>query len=589
MAGKYNLRNKKNKKDKNEKKKVKSDSDDTESEFVDSDDSDYTTTSNESSESEIDTSEEEEGSDEGSDEEGSDDESEDESEDERPRSKHKDKEDPMNLNITFTVSGEESETESESESEPESPKVDLQKFKEVLDKLQELNTTYKDLPITKQLIALYTKEFKKYEKEKEKQETRVKNKNIKKYSKLSSFKPMSDDKYFSNLSLEQQSQIISSLELITQINPKPLRIRILESPMPNEYKVHALKKIQAMDQLSELENGEFHKTKQWVDTFMEIPFGEYKDLPVSMRDGVEQSHAFLENAKQILDEATYGLDDAKMQIIQFIGQLITNPKSSGTCIAFEGPMGTGKTTLCKEGISKILNRPFEFFALGGATDSSTLEGHSITYEGSIYGKIVATLMKCKCMNPVFYFDELDKVSKDMKGEEIIGILTHLTDPSQNSKFHDKYYSEIDFDLSRAIFIFSYNNRENVNPILRDRMYVIKTEGYTTPQKIIISRQYLSKAIRENINFTEEDIYIPDNVIQYMVEKYTNGEKGVRELKRCIETIYSKLNLFRIMKPETNLFMKDMNIQVTFPFTVTLEVVQRLLKQEDTGPNYMMYV
>ena len=193
------------------------------------------------------------------------------------------------------------------------------------------------------------------------------------------------------------------------------------------------------------------------------------------------------------------------------------------------------------------------------------------------------------MNPVFYFDELDKVSKDMKGEEIIGILTHLTDPSQNSKFHDKYYAEMDFDLSRAIFIFSYNNRENVNPILRDRMYVIKTEGYSTPQKLIISKQYLSKAVRQNINFTEEDIHIPDNVIQHMVEKYTNGEKGVRELKRCIETIYSKLNLFRIMKPETNLFMKDMNIQVTFPFTVTIEVVQRLLKQEDTPVNNMMYL
>jgi ATP-dependent Lon protease len=589
MAGKYNLRNKKNKKEKNEKKKVKSDSDDTENEFIDSD-SDYTTTSNESSESEIDTSEEESDEECEEDEESEEESDEEESEDERPRSKRKTKEeDPMNLNITFTVSGEETESESESESDSESPKVDLQKYKEVLDKLQELNTTYKDLPITKQLKLLYTKEFKKYEKEKEKEETRLKQKNSKRYSKLSSFKPMSDDKYFSSLSLEQQQQIISSLEVITQINPKPLRIRILESPMPNEYKVHALKKIQAMDQLSELENGEFHKTKQWVDTFMEIPFGQYKDLPVSIHDGVEQSHAFLENAKHILDEATYGLDDAKMQIIQFIGQLITNPKSSGTCIAFEGPMGTGKTTLCKEGISKILNRPFEFFALGGATDSSTLEGHSITYEGSIYGKIVATLMKCKCMNPVFYFDELDKVSKDMKGEEIIGILTHLTDPSQNSKFHDKYYSEIDFDLSRAIFIFSYNNRENVNPILRDRMYVIKTEGYTTPQKLIISKQYLSKAIRQNINFTEEDIHIPDNVIQHMVEKYTNGEKGVRELKRCIETIYSKLNLFRIMKPETNLFMKDMNIQVTFPFTVTLEVVQRLLKQEDTPPNNMMYL
>jgi ATP-dependent Lon protease len=296
----------------------------------------------------------------------------------------------------------------------------------------------------------------------------------------------------------------------------------------------------------------------------------------------------MENAKSILDKATYGLTDAKIQIMQYIGQLITNPKSIGTCIAFEGPMGTGKTTLVKEGISKILNRPFAFFALGGATDSSTLEGHSITYEGSVWGKIVDTLKSCKCMNPVFYFDELDKVSDTPKGEEIIGILTHLTDTSQNDKFHDKYFAEIEFDLSRAIFIFSYNVRAKVNPILRDRMYVIQTEGYTTPQKLIITKDYLSVAIQRNINFQPNDVIITDASIQYIIEKYTE-EKGVRELKRCIENIYTKLNLFRIMKPTCNLFEKELNFQVNFPFTVNPDMVQKLLKQDTATVNHMMYM
>jgi ATP-dependent Lon protease len=121
------------------------------------------------------------------------------------------------------------------------------------------------------------------------------------------------------------------------------------------------------------------------------------------------------------------------------------------------------------------------------------------------------------------------------------------------------------------------------------MYVIKTEGYTVPQKLIISNQYLSKSIQSNINFTDKDIIIPDNTLQYIIEKYTNGEKGVRELKRSIETIYSKLNLFRIMKPETNLFLKDLNIQVSFPFTVSIEAVQKILKQEESAPNNMMYL
>ena len=139
-----------------------------------------------------------------------------------------------------------------------------------------------------------------------------------------------------------------------------------------------------------------------------------------------------------------------------LGELITNPKAIGCAIAIQGPMGTGKTTLVKEGISKILNRPFAFIALGGATDSSFLEGHGYTYEGSTWGKIVQILIDSKCMNPVIYFDELDKVSETPKGDEIINILMHITDSTQNSHFNDKYFGGIDFDLSKAIIIFSFN-------------------------------------------------------------------------------------------------------------------------------------
>ena len=157
-------------------------------------------------------------------------------------------------------------------------------------------------------------------------------------------------------------------------------------------------------------SGEYYKIKQWVDTFMNIPFNKYNNLPLKLEDGVEKCNAFMEDAKKTLDEAVYGLDDAKMQIMQMIGQWIANPNSVGSAIAIKGPPGTGKTTLVKQGISKILQRPFAFLALGGATDSSFLEGHSYTYEGSNWGKIVDILIQNKCMNPVIYFDELDKIS-----------------------------------------------------------------------------------------------------------------------------------------------------------------------------------
>ena len=243
---------------------------------------------------------------------------------------------------------------------------------------------------------------------------------------------------------------------------------------------------------------------------------------------------------------------------------------------------THNTSLVKEGISKILNRPFAFIALGGATDSSFLEGHGYTYEGSTWGKIVQILIDSKCMNPVIYFDELDKISDTPKGEEIAGILTHLTDTSQNTQFHDKYFAEIDFDLSKCLFIFSYNDESKVNPILKDRMYRIQTKGYTPKQKTTISNNYLLPKIREQVKFEADDIIIPEQTLSYIIENYCNKEDGVRNLKRCLEIIYTKLNLYRLMRPGSNLFENEMALKVEFPFTVTKDIVEKMIKTTGNG-------
>jgi ATP-dependent Lon protease len=269
---------------------------------------------------------------------------------------------------------------------------------------------------------------------------------------------------------------------------------LLESNIPVQFKAAAMKKINSLRYM-EPGSGEFYKIKNWVDTFMKIPFNKYEGLPITIEDGVDKCHDFMENAQKTLNDSVYGLDDAKIQIMQMLGQLIINPKSIGTAISIYGPPGTGKTTLFKDGISKILNRPFAFIALGGATDSSYLEGHGYTYEGSTWGKIVQILIESKCMNPVIYFDELDKISDTPRGEEIIGILTHLTDTTQNSQFHDKYFAEISFDLSKCLFIFSYNDETKINPILKDRMYTIKTKGYSIKEKTIIANNYLLMKVK----------------------------------------------------------------------------------------------
>jgi ATP-dependent Lon protease len=195
------------------------------------------------------------------------------------------------------------------------------------------------------------------------------------------------------------------------------------------------------------------------------------------------------------------------------------------------------------------------------------------------------------MNPVIYFDELDKISDTPRGEEIAGILTHLTDTTQNCQFHDKYFAEINFDLSKCLFIFSYNDESKVNPILKDRMYRIQTKGYNQKQKTQIANNYLLPTIKEQVRFNEGDIIIPDEVIQYIVDNYCNKEDGVRNLKRCLEIIHTKLNLYRLMKPGTNLFEEDMSLTVSFPFTVTKEIVDKLIKinKENVSALYNMYV
>lgn len=418
--------------------------------------------------------------------------------------------------------------------------------------------------------------------------TKSRRNNTKEYYNLSNNEPKhtGELEYFkTKLSNKEQLKIMDDLKAINEHIQivKPYRLTLLQSNIPSKYKATVMQKLNMLQTMEPGDN-EYHKLKMWIDAFMRIPFNVYKDLSISINDGLENCNNFMTNAKKTLDECTYGLDDAKMQILQLIGQWLTNPNAMGTAIAIYGPKGTGKTSLSKDGISKIFGREFAFISLGGSGDSSYLEGHSYTYEGSTWGKIAQILIESKCMNPIIYFDELDKISDTPRGQEITGILTHLTDTTQNTQFRDKYFNEVELDLSRCLFIFSYNDENAVNPILRDRMYRIQTKGYDMKEKTIIAKKYLLPKIREQVNFKEGDIVIPDDVIQYIIsnESLTQKEEGVRNLKRCLEIIHTKLNLFRLMHntEENSILGKNIQLKVEFPYTITRADVDVLIKNED---------
>ena len=478
------------------------------------------------------------------------------------------------------------EKEEEDKKELENPKLSVEdEYRELIDLKKQLSVKLKRNPKSKVLINLMKDccdSIRKLVKDTRKQ-------NTKDYYKLTRGEPksaMTEMEYFkSKLSHKEQKEIMEQLKIINDHNnvDKPYRLALLQTSLPAKYKATVMNKLNMMKMMEPGDN-EYHKMKLWVDTFMRIPLNTYRSFNVRYEDGMEVCNDFMRNARTQLDNCVYGHNDAKLQIMQMIGQWISNPTAMGSAIAIHGPMGTGKTSLVKDGISKILGREFAFIALGGAGDSSFLEGHSYTYEGSMWGKIVQILIECKCMNPIIYFDELDKISDSARGQEIIGILTHLIDTTQNTQFHDKYFNEIDFDLSKCLFIFSYNDESLVNPILRDRMYKIQTKGYDTSEKMVIAKKYMLPKIREKVNFKEGEIIIPDDTLQYIItnQRFTHNEQGVRNLNRCLEIIHTKLNLFRLMKVEENdpILGKEAKMKVEYPFTVKRADVDILIRNEE---------
>lgn len=378
-------------------------------------------------------------------------------------------------------------------------------------------------------------------------------------------------KYFQKLTEERKNNINDLEKKIKEINSDdiPIRFQVLEKKLSIENKAMIINKLNEYKKNKYLSDSS--KYFSWLHGLLKIPFGEYIKLPISSNNTNEEIKNYLEGSKKILDSAVYGHEETKENIIQLIAQWISNPESSGNVIGIQGPMGNGKTTLVKNGIAKAIQRPFEFISLGGSSDSAYLNGHSYTYEGATWGQIINVLINSKCMNPVFYFDELDKVSNTAKGEEITNLLIHITDATQNTKFQDRYFSGIDIDLSKAVFIFSYNEIDKINPILLDRLIQIKTSGFEVKDKINIFKQFLYKNISNNLGIKQE-ISFSDEIIRMMIEKYTE-ESGVRHLNKIIYAILSKINL-SILTQSNEYEDKDGNI------IINEKIIKEILKDRD---------
>jgi len=412
-----------------------------------------------------------------------------------------------------------------------------------------------------------------------------KNEEIKEQKKFTDYYDYDEFIYYMNLDDKMKGDIEVMENKIKLLNKTtiPLRFKVLSLDIPLENRSIIIGKLNEFKTPRGMIGGDCMKYMNWLNSLLRIPFGKYIDLKVTNKDKPEVISNFLNNGKKILDSAIYGHEETKDCILEVMARWIKNPKSENNILALHGNPGTGKTDIIKKGLSKIYERPFVFISLGGINNVSYFNGHSITYEGSTYGKLVEILMDTKCMNPIIYFDELDKIGNTPHGEEISNLLIHLTDTAQNSHFNDKYFSSIPIDLSKCLFVFSFNHIEKINPILLDRLQVIDVDDYNMEDKLNIARDYLLPNIYEQYNLTTDSIIFDENIIKYIIEKYTEKSGGVRSLKQSLNKIVSKIN-FLIYSQKTELFNNYHKI------ILTRDIIDNLLKEKKYDDIYnVLYI
>lgn len=281
----------------------------------------------------------------------------------------------------------------------------------------------------------------------------------------------------------------------------------------------------------------------------------------------DKQQQYLTKVGDILDKCVHGHALVKVQIRRLLAQWISGGQS-GIVLGLEGPPGNGKTTLIKHGLARCLvdqqgiPRPVGFIPLGGSSNGSSLSGHGYTYQGSTWGRIVDILMDSQCMNPILLFDELDKVSQSESGQEVTGILTHLTDTTQNDEYYDKYFEGVPLDLSKALMIFTFNDRSKIDPILLDRMTIIETKPLSLDDKKVVARKHLIPQITDLVDLQPDEISISEEEIELLISDYTL-EAGARQLKKLLESLIQELNLQRLMNPDTEMLIDRFLINDVF--------------------------
>jgi ATP-dependent Lon protease len=305
-----------------------------------------------------------------------------------------------------------------------------------------------------------------------------------------------------------------------------LRERLNEADLPEEVRTEAERELRRMERLPSAAP-DYHVIRSYLEYVLELPWKK------SSEDKLD-----LTEARRILDEDHYGLEDIKERILEFLAVIKLRPDTKSPILCFVGPPGVGKTSLGRS-IARALGREFERISLGGVRDEAELRGHRRTYIGALPGRIIQSLRRAKVNNPVMMLDEIDKLGNDYRGDPAAALL-EILDPAQNNTFRD-HYIDLPFDLSKVFFIATANQLGPIPPPLRDRMEIIGLTGYSDREKLNIAKQYLvPRQVVEN-GLRSEQFEITDAALELIAARYTR-EAGVRQYERNIGRVARKAAL-----------------------------------------------
>ena len=305
-----------------------------------------------------------------------------------------------------------------------------------------------------------------------------------------------------------------------------LRERLAAADLPDEVRTEAERELKRLERLPAAAP-DYHVIRTYLEYVLELPWRK------SSEDKLD-----LNEARKILDEDHYGLEDVKERILEFLAVIKLRPDTKSPILCFVGPPGVGKTSLGRS-IARAMGRQFERMSLGGMRDEAELRGHRRTYIGSMPGRIIQSIRRAAVKNPVLMLDEIDKLGNDYRGDPSSALL-EILDPQQNNTFRD-HYLDLPFDLSRVFFIATANQLGPIPPPLRDRMEVITLAGYSDMEKLQIAKRYLTPRQVEENGLKPEQLTVSDAAVELIATRHTR-EAGVRQLERNIGRVARKVAL-----------------------------------------------